>query len=71
MGLKITKEYSFSKVGVNEVKGLLPAMAVVVAPIVKHLKQSIYWDDNLGLKRHSVSIPTCVKNDIYLGSPTS
>jgi len=51
MGLKITKEYSFSKVGVNEVKGLLPAMTLVVSPIVKHLKQSIYWDDNLGFEQ--------------------
>jgi hypothetical protein len=48
--IKIVKEYSFSKVGINEVVGLKDAMARVVVPIVDHLKQGIYWDDGLGFE---------------------
>src|ERR1700676_543528 len=48
--IQINKQYSFSKVGLNEVVGLKDAMYRIVTPIVDHLKTGMYWDDNLGFE---------------------
>jgi hypothetical protein len=45
--LKITKEYPFSKVGINEVQGLKILMRALVRPVLTEIKSRIYWDDNL------------------------
>jgi len=43
--LKITKEYPFSKVGVQEIGDLLPTMRKLVSPIQEVIKEHIYWND--------------------------
>lgn len=45
--LKITKEYAFSKVGVDEIEGLKQAMQEVVAPIASTLRDKMYWNSEL------------------------
>lgn len=45
MGLRITKEYSFSKVGLDEVDGLKDALQAVIAPIQESIKDRIYWSE--------------------------
>lgn len=42
--MRILKQYPFSKVGLNEIQGLKPAMLRAVKPIQAWLKESIYWD---------------------------
>ena len=41
------KPYSFEKVGVNEVVGLKKAMLKAFEPIVKTLKEKMYWNNNI------------------------
>lgn len=41
----IKKEYSFSKVGIDEIQGLKQEMIRLMKPIQDILKQSIYWSD--------------------------
>jgi hypothetical protein len=45
MGLIISKEYPFSKVGINEVKGLKDVLKSLMAPVQTHIKNHIYWSD--------------------------
>lgn len=47
MSLKITKEYPFSKIGVDEIAGLKDAMTQVVKPLVAALREHVYWDSSL------------------------
>lgn len=45
MKLEITKEYPFSKVGINEVKGLKAVMLDLMKPVQVWLTNSIYWSE--------------------------
>lgn len=43
--LKIVKEYSFSKVGIDEIDGLKEVMIALMQPVKEWVKESIYWND--------------------------
>lgn len=43
MKLKINREYSFSKIGIDEVDGLKCAMKDVMQPILDAVNEHIYW----------------------------
>lgn len=43
--LKIKKEFSFSKVGIDEIEGLKKVMQDLMLPLQKRLKQKVYWND--------------------------
>lgn len=43
--LKINKEYSFSKVGVNEVEGLKDVMIEAIKPIQQAIQEHKYWGE--------------------------
>jgi hypothetical protein len=47
--LKITKQYSFGKIGVNEIEGLKDAMHGAMTPVLDLIKSKIYWNDDLEL----------------------
>lgn len=51
MKMKIIKEYPFSKVGLDEVKGLENAMRSALKPIQKHLEEKMYWARPLELSK--------------------
>lgn len=43
--LKITKQFSFSKVGMNEIEGLKEVMTDLMLPVQKAVKEHVYWND--------------------------
>lgn len=49
MKLKVTKEYNFSKVGMNEVEGLADAMKQAMVPVQEFVKDRTYWLDTVEL----------------------
>lgn len=44
-GIQTTQEYDFTKIGLNEVKGLEEVLRELVASIEAHLKDNIYWNE--------------------------
>lgn len=50
MSLVITKDYPFSKVGMNEVKGLETVLRALAKPVLEDLKSKIYWDESLSFE---------------------
>ncbi len=41
--MEITKEYPFSKVGLDEVKGLKAELQSLIKPIVDSIQEGVYW----------------------------